>query len=262
MLLQWNIAIAQAINFFILVWLMVKFLYRPIINAMNEREKRIAWSIKEAREQAEVARKEAENFRHKNEEFDKTRETAIAKMNQEIDDMRKAMTSDIKSEFEGLRLRWKEELEGEKASMITDAKRLFAKQFSSFAGKALDDLAEQSLEDAIIDKFINKIENLAKKEVDTFKDAIKASKAILIRSSFKLSKDMEKKVVDTIKKVSNADDFKIETKVSDSVICGVEVDAGSWSVLWSLDSYVERFAEELDSRLEELSAVAVKGVAA
>ena len=262
MLLQWNIAIAQAINFFILVWLMVKFLYRPIINAMNEREKRIAWSIKEAREQAEIARKEAETFRHKNEEFDKTREAAVAKMHQEVEDMRKAMTTDIKGEIESLRKRLKEELDGEKTAMTADAKRLFAKQFSSFAGKALEDLAEQNLEEAMINRFINKVENLSKKDVETFKKALSDSKTVLIRSSFKLSKDMEKTIVNVLSKTADVKDFKVETKLSENVICGVEVDAGSWSVLWSLDSYIERFAEELDARLDELSAVAVKGVAA
>ncbi|MGD9638289.1 MAG: F0F1 ATP synthase subunit delta [Alphaproteobacteria bacterium] len=257
-----NIVIAQAVNFFVLIWLMVKFLYRPIINAMNEREKRIAWSIKEAREQAENARKEAETFRSKNEEFDKKREEALAKMQGEVEDLRKAMMTEIKSDVDGLRLRWKEELDGERSSMATDARRLFAKQFSNFASKALSDLAEQGLEDRMIDKFISKIEGLDKKEVEAFKKAIESTKKVAIRSSFKVSKDMEKGIVAALKKVSNVDSFEVETKLSEELVCGIEVDAGSWSVLWSLNSYIESFASELDARLEELSSVAVKGVAA
>ena len=42
MLIDWFTIIAQALNFLILAWLLKRFLYRPVLNALDEREKLIA----------------------------------------------------------------------------------------------------------------------------------------------------------------------------------------------------------------------------
>ena len=42
MLIDWFTVSAQVVNFLILVWLLKRFLYRPILNAIDAREKRIA----------------------------------------------------------------------------------------------------------------------------------------------------------------------------------------------------------------------------
>ena len=39
MLIDWFTICAQALNFLILVWLMKRFLYKPILHAIDEREK-------------------------------------------------------------------------------------------------------------------------------------------------------------------------------------------------------------------------------
>ena len=68
MLIDWFTVGAQALNFIILVWLLKRYLYKPILNAVDTREKRIAAELADA--EAEKAREE---FQHKNEEFDRQR---------------------------------------------------------------------------------------------------------------------------------------------------------------------------------------------
>ena len=41
MLIDWFTVAAQAVNFLILVWLLKRFLYKPVLAAVDEREKRI-----------------------------------------------------------------------------------------------------------------------------------------------------------------------------------------------------------------------------
>ena len=42
MLIDWFTVIAQMLNFLILVWLLKRFLYQPILDAIDAREKGIA----------------------------------------------------------------------------------------------------------------------------------------------------------------------------------------------------------------------------
>jgi len=48
MLINWFTVLAQAINFLILVWLLKRFLYKPILHAIDEREKGIATQLAQA----------------------------------------------------------------------------------------------------------------------------------------------------------------------------------------------------------------------
>ena len=48
MLIDWFTVGAQALNFVILVWLMKRFLYVPVLDAIDAREKRIATQLGDA----------------------------------------------------------------------------------------------------------------------------------------------------------------------------------------------------------------------
>ena len=48
MLIDWFTVLAQLVNFLILVWLLKRFLYRPILDAIDAREKRIAAELADA----------------------------------------------------------------------------------------------------------------------------------------------------------------------------------------------------------------------
>ena len=51
--------LAQMLNFFILVWILARFAYKPLVSMMQERKERIAKDLADA----QVARNEAEQFK-------------------------------------------------------------------------------------------------------------------------------------------------------------------------------------------------------
>src|SRR5208282_2974056 len=73
MLIDWFTVGAQALNFLILVWLMRRFLYKPVLHAIDEREKRIAAELADAAAKKAEAAKERDEFQHKQAEFDQQR---------------------------------------------------------------------------------------------------------------------------------------------------------------------------------------------
>ena len=71
MLIDWFTVAAQAVNFLILVWLLKRFLYKPVLAAIDEREKRITSQLQDAEQKKAEALKEQTDFLHKNEEFER-----------------------------------------------------------------------------------------------------------------------------------------------------------------------------------------------
>ena len=93
MLINWFTVLAQAINFLILVWLLKRFLYKPILHAIDEREKGIATQLAQAEAKVAEAQKERDDFQHKNEAFDQERAALLKKATDDANAERQAACS-------------------------------------------------------------------------------------------------------------------------------------------------------------------------
>src|SRR5665213_264164 len=63
MLIDWFTVTAQAVNFLILVWLLQRFLYKPVLAAIDARESKIATQLTDAAAVKKEAQKERDDFR-------------------------------------------------------------------------------------------------------------------------------------------------------------------------------------------------------
>ena len=97
MLIDWFTVGAQALNFLILVWLMRRFLYKPILNAIDAREKRIAKELADADAKKAEAGKERDAFQKKNEDFDRQRGELLGKAQEEAKSERRKLKKTEKS---------------------------------------------------------------------------------------------------------------------------------------------------------------------
>ena len=73
MLIDWFTVVAQVVNFLILVWLLKRFLYKPILDAIDAREKRIAAELADADAKKAAAEKQRDEFQRKSAAFDEQR---------------------------------------------------------------------------------------------------------------------------------------------------------------------------------------------
>ena len=77
MQINWFTVIAQLFNFILLVWLMKRFLYKPIMAAIDEREKKIKAQLNDTTAQKAEAQKEQEAFSAKNADFDQHKKASM-----------------------------------------------------------------------------------------------------------------------------------------------------------------------------------------
>lgn len=123
MLIDWFTVVAQALNFLILVWLLKRFLYKPILNALDAREKRIATELANADSRMAEAGQERDEFQRKNEEFDQQRAALLTKAEDEATAERQHLLDDARKESDGLRTKWQEALRSEHQSLNKELTR-------------------------------------------------------------------------------------------------------------------------------------------
>ena len=78
MQIDWLTVAAQIVNFLVLVWLLQRFLYRPITTAMRRREERIETLLAEAREARETAEAEERRLEEKEADLDARADEILA----------------------------------------------------------------------------------------------------------------------------------------------------------------------------------------
>src|SRR3984885_2421104 len=96
--IDWFTVIAQAVNFLILVWLLKRFLYRPILDAIDERKKGMASQLAEAEARTAQAQKERDDFQHRNQAFDQERAALVKKATDEANAERRRLLDEARKD--------------------------------------------------------------------------------------------------------------------------------------------------------------------
>src|SRR5580693_1866505 len=117
MLIDWFTVGAQALNFLILVWLLKRFLYKPILNAIDAREKRIATELADADAKKAEAQKERDEFLRKNQEFDQQRAALLNKATDEAKAERQRLLDEVRKDADALRAKREEAMRNEQRGL-------------------------------------------------------------------------------------------------------------------------------------------------
>lgn len=239
MQVDWITVAAQAVNFLVLVWLLQRFLYAPVMRAMDRREQRIAERLRAAEQREAEAGAEAERHRAAQAELEERREAVMAEAEEAAEMERRKRVQAAREEVEARKRRWLEQLEAERETFLRELRRHAAEQFWRLARRALGDLADAELEARIAASFAGQLEALDDQTRATVAEAVsEAGGAVRIRSRFELPEDARQRLARAVHR-HLAEDAEIAWEVDEAVLCGIELRAGSQAVRWSLDSYLD-----------------------
>jgi len=251
MLIDWFTVVAQALNFLILVWLLKRFLYKPILNAIDAREKRIAAELADADAKKAEARQERDEFTRKNEEFDQQRAALLTNAEDEATAERQRLLDEARKESATLRTKWQEALRSEHQSLSEELTRRTREEVFAITRKTLTDLATTSLEEQMTDAFIRRLHELSRTETDELKSAFEASSTpTIVRSSFDLPSAQRHAIEGVVKDVL-AIDTQVQFETAPDLVSGIELAANGHKIAWSIEHYLASLKKSIDDLLKE-----------
>lgn len=242
MLIDWFTVIAQAVNFLILVWLMKRFLYQPILKALDAREQRIAGELADADARKAEAGAEREEFRRRNEEFDREHAVLLGKATGEAAAERHRLIEEARREAQTLRDRLQDKLDGEYRGLHEEIARRIQAEVFSVARKALADLADTGLEERIAQAFARRVQELGGSERE--KLVASPDTGAMLRSAFELP-EVQRASVEAAVRAALGAGIAIHFEVAPNLIGGIELIKGGHKIAWSLADYLESLEREL-----------------
>jgi F-type H+-transporting ATPase subunit b len=254
MLIDWFTVFAQVINFLVLVWLLKRFLYRPILNAIDAREQRIAAEIADTKAKRIEAELQREEFQQKNADFEQQKTTRMNTLKDETETERTRLFEAVRLESQGLRKKLQLALKNEQLNLQVAISQRAREEIFSIARKVLGDLAGTSLEASMTEIFIRRLHSLNDEEMATLQSAISPSinasaQPMLIRTAFALPKPQCSLIEAAIKKILGHD-IPIQFAIEPDVISGIELSIKGEKISWSINEYLSSLAKRVDELLQ------------
>jgi len=238
------------------VWLLKKFLYKPVLDAIDEREKKIVARLEDAKSKNEAAKKEQDEFAEKNKQFDAQKKELMDKAIADTKLQKDKLLEDAGKEVDALHAKQQKAI----VDMQQNLKKIIAQQTQKevfgISRKTLKDLAGVDLEEQAAKLFISRLQQLKDQKKQQFIDAFKSvAKPILIQSAFELQEKQQteiKKVVDEILGAQT----EIEFKAAPEIIGGIELNANGYKLSWSISAYLDLLQNSLSNTLKDTAATA------
>ena len=259
MLIDWFTVGAQALNFLILVWLMKRYLYKPIRHAIDEREKRIAAELADADAKKAEAQKEHDEFQHKNAEFDQQRTALFTKATDEAQAERQRLLEEARRAAVALSSKRQETLRNEEQTLHQAIRHRTQQEVFAIARKTLEDLATTSLEERLGEVFTRRLREMDGKAKEGLRAALKtAADPAVVRSAFDLPAEQRAAIQNALNETFSAE-IRIQFETAPNLISGIELTANGQKVAWSIADYLKSLEKGVDEILKEQDKRQAKG---
>ncbi len=246
MLIDWFTVVAQGFNFLVLVWLLKRYLYRPVLAAIDAREKLIALAVADAASQRTAAEGERAAYAAKNGALDGERAALLQQAASAADAERARLLEQARAEADALRAKQMTALRDDQTRFSRDIARLAQQEALAIARKVLGDMAGASLEERMAVLFTQRMRALDTSAKETLVAAFRSASVAVVRSAFDLSK-VQRELIQNAAHEVFASSIGLRFEISAETLCGMELLVGGQKLAWSMADYLDGLEQKIAS---------------
>ena len=238
MLIDWFTVAAQIANFAILVWILKRFLYRPVLDAMAAREKRVRETVAAADRQKAVAEEESSRLREQQDAFARQKEDLLKKAREEASATRDELLAQARKEADASQAQRRNSLDRDWQEFHAELTQRTQGEALAVARQALRELADAEIEERMVAAFLKKLTALdgdAKAQLQAA--ASGSARPLVVRSGFTLAAPIRERLQQALHdQFATRSEAQFETRPG--LIAGIEVAFDGQKVAWTFDDFL------------------------
>lgn len=241
MIIDWVTVGAQVVNFIILVWLMKRFLYRPVLNAIADRESEIATQLADAAATKKKAHKQQSDFEEKNKTFDQQKDTLLKKATETAAKQAEQIRTEAIQAADELSAARHKAILAETEQLHADIARQMQRQVFDITRRVLKDLADVSIEQQIGEVFIQRLKNIDNTALASFASSLMACNEqtpALVRSTFELPSELQSRIRSVLEE-RFGQTIALTFTTTPELISGIELSTQEQKLAWSIADYLQ-----------------------
>lgn len=265
MTLDFTVIVAQIVNFLVLVWLLQRFLYRPVKNMIRSREEQMRRRMEDVLAREAEAQQAQATYQRLQAELERERAQLLEQAREEARRERSRLLEAAADEARQLRSQLAEALETERRELASSLQESLVRQVCDTSERVLSLLGGVTLADAIISTLE---ERWHQREGSDNSSPGVAEERALVRSSFPLTPDQRARLTALVARMRgraarrgstsglapDGDGLpEVEFQVDPALVLGVEVEMGGQVMAWSARGILEDLQREALASLTPLA---------
>lgn len=257
MLIDWFTVAAQVVNFLVLVWLLKRFLYRPILNAIDEREKRVAAQVSAAAAEHSKAETERATYEARNRELDSEREQLLTAARKAANEERTTLLQQVRAENDRLRERLTAELVEQREEITRTVGVRLENDLFDTVRRLMTDLSDRNLEDAILSVFVRRLQSLGDEDRASLRRDLAGKSSgegtgATVRTAFELSPAQRSSLEAALKQLA-PDAGPLRYQRDPNLVGGIEMIGNGHRLSWSMDGYLGALRQKVNTALKSVA---------
>ena len=245
--------LAQIVNLFLLIWILKRFLYRPVMDVIEKRQSQINHNIQEAEDKLSSASKLQQTLALQQEEFEKQRQKRLDQLDKEIEQHKTQMFNELERDYIARRQSLQDDLNRSWTAAKSQAQEMIASEFIALSQKILTEWSVQNPMDQLLTLFQKKIVDLSIKKQTQLQNLLLKQKSLQIITSHTLTKKQQVMIRGILQ---NSFDLppkvRIQYKKRPDLILGLEMRIGNFLLDWNLNSYLDEMSQHLKQQIAGL----------
>lgn len=252
MLINWFVVAAQIINFLILVFLLKRFLYGPIVKAMATREERIASQLAAAQQKREDAEQEEASLRQKMRNIEEQRQKMLAQAEEEAQAHKQKLFAQAREDVEHVRQKWVESVKWQKEAFLENLKQRLVQEIFVISRRVLQELGDLEVEQRMLEVFLDRLRQLVPAEQQALQDSLKeAGGELHVTTAFALTPETQEKITARVQDLFGQG-LSLRFTTSAELLAGIEMLTSSRKIAWSMGNYLDTLEEDLSQAFDEI----------
>lgn len=246
---DWFIIVTLSISFIVILWLLTRFLYQPMINDLAEREQSTKALLSLANDKMNKARALQASCEVQHRDFEQQRAELLKKSQDEATEIAKKL---IHSAHEAADDMLRKRLAAIQHELQSLQKKVLSQNITevyAIAEKMLTELMGVELHQAMVSRFIERLTTLSEDQCVNLVIALKRSNNhAVVRSAHLLSEQDKLQISRSLSMLLN-NKHPIEVKFSfilvPELVAGLELSVSGWKLTWSVEQHLHTLQENV-----------------
>lgn len=225
---DWTTFILEIVNFLILVWILKRFLYHPVLRVIDLRRAGIEKTLADAKVIEDRALTLKSQFENRLKDWEHEKELAKAKLLEETAAERERQMSSLHTTLEAEREKNRVLEERRQQEWLSATEEQAVAQGTSFAASLLSRLAGQNLENSLVQLLLEDLQQLQPDQTSALMSAASVPDVrVMVSSANRLDAEQRSAIAKAIHALTGRE-LQIEFSENPALIAGLLVSIGSW----------------------------------
>jgi F-type H+-transporting ATPase subunit b len=241
--LSWSTFVLEVVNFVVLVWILHRFLYRPVLAVIDQRRSAIEAKLHEAHRVNDEAEALKDQYESRLKTWEAERSAAQDQLADELGAERARRLQDLEAELEERRQKAGVAAERQAAEHASAVERQALQQAADFSSELLGQASGPELESRLVQLLLDDLDGLSSDQIEALRDQWgEPPSVITVSSAFALDDNQRHGIESRLRQLSGLE-VPVHFELDPGLLAGVLIELGAWTVGANVRDELAGFAE-------------------